>query len=58
MTDDEFAEWGVVFQTRLGSLCGTAEPTEAQMLMAKAEADAAIRALKEQGTQENLRTQG
>jgi len=48
MTEDEFAEWGVVFQTRLGSLCGTAEPTKAQMLMAKAEADAAIKAIKEQ----------
>ncbi len=48
MTDDEFAEWGVIFQTRLGSLCGTAEPSEAQTLIAKAEADAAIKALKEQ----------
>jgi len=48
-TDAELAyEWQVRFTERLGILCGTDTPTPEQELIARTEADAAVRELKEQ----------
>lgn len=43
------AEWDICYQTRIGILCGTGEPTEKQKQLAAIEADAHIEALKQQG---------
>jgi len=42
------AEWEYRRQERLGLLCGTDTPTPEQELVARTEADAAVRVLKEQ----------
>lgn len=42
-------EWQVCFDTRIGILCGTADPTEKQKQLAAIEADAWFEKLKQQG---------
>lgn len=49
--NDLFREWHYRYEERLGILCGTAEPTPEQDKIASDEADAAVKALREQ---ENL----
>jgi len=49
MTDTELqAEWRVIFETRLGILCEDRAPTPEQEHIARTEADAAVRELKDQ----------
>ena len=46
-TKDELAaEWRVIYETRLGILCGSATPTPEQEALARAEADDAVRRLR------------
>lgn len=45
-TEEIVREWDVCYQTRLGILCGTAEPTEEQKDLAAKESDEHIQALK------------
>jgi len=48
-TEAELAyEWRVTYETRLGILCGIATPTPEQEQIARTEADAAVKELKEQ----------
>jgi len=48
-TKDELAaEWRVIYETRLGILCGTATPTPEQEALARAESDDAVRRLREE----------
>lgn len=47
MNDELQYEWSVVYETRLGLLCGSDTPTPEQEAMAKAESDKAIEELKE-----------
>lgn len=42
-------EYSVCYETRLGSLCGTGQPTPEQERMAQEEADAYVKALVAQG---------
>lgn len=42
-------EWEICFDTRIGMLCGTAEPTEKQKQIAAIEADSWFEKLKQQG---------
>lgn len=43
MTPDEWAEYNLVYQTRIGIICDLDEPTFEQIEMAKAEANEAIK---------------
>lgn len=43
---EKIAEWSHRYATRLGCLCGAAEPTPEQKRIASDEADAAIEELK------------
>jgi hypothetical protein len=50
MTHSEIqAEWDHLYHTRLGILCEDRVPTPEQEQIARTEADAAVRELKEQG---------
>lgn len=40
-------EWQICFDTRIGCLCGTADPTPSQKQIASDEADAHVAALKD-----------
>lgn len=46
MTNDEFIEYHYRFTERLGMLCGTDDPTQAQIDQAKTEADDAVKAMR------------
>lgn len=47
--EEMIREWDVTYQTTLGRMVGTAEPTEKQKQLAAIEADNHIAKLKEQG---------
>ncbi len=47
MSDEEKYEWRVTYDTRLGILCEDRQSTPEQRELARAEADAAVKAMRE-----------
>ena len=56
LTPEQVAdEWAITYETRLGNLAGSSEPTDEQRDLAAEEADAHIADLKKQKAESTLR---